>query len=122
MGVAEFDVTSAMETIHGDSATVEMKAGPGDIRLVRAGRTWKISADVLETLNAGGVRQLHANIPALDTLTDEIRAGKYKTIGDLRQAVGGIMRPPRGGPATTRPQAKSHAGARAATRAAPRGR
>ncbi len=102
MGVGEFDVTSALETIQGDSAIVEMKAGPGDIRLVRAGATWKISGDALRTLNAGAVRQLHAAVPAIDRLTADVRAGKYKTPDELRQTVTGIMRASRNRPATTR--------------------
>jgi hypothetical protein len=101
-GVASFDVASAMETIRGDRATVELNAGPGDIELVRSGQTWKISSQALRTLNAGGVRQLRAGVPAIEQLTADVRAGKYKTIGELHQAAGRLMQAMRNRPATTR--------------------
>ena len=108
MGVAELDVAAAVETIHGQTATVEMKVGPGDIPLVRVGSTWKITGEVLATLNRGGVGQLHANLPAIDALTADVRAGKYKTLDELRQALATAMRPPArprpaSGPAGTEP-------------------
>jgi RNA polymerase sigma factor (sigma-70 family) len=106
MGVGEFDVTAAMETIQGDSAIVEMKAGPGDIRLMRVGQQWKISGDALRTLNPGALKPLHARVPAIDRLTADVRAGKYKTVDELRQAVGGLMQASRRPVTQPRPETR----------------
>jgi hypothetical protein len=104
LGVATFDVTSATETIHGDRATVDIGAGPGEIPLVRAGDTWKISAQVMQTLNANAVKRLATGVPAIEQLTADVRAGKYQTVNELQRALAPLMpgtRPrPASGPAS----------------------
>jgi hypothetical protein len=100
-GVLEFDVAAAMEDVRGDRATVQLGVGPGDVPLVRVGGQWKIAPQVMQTLNANMVRQLGQRVPAIEQLIRDIKAGKYKTADELRQATAGLMPQQRRRPTTT---------------------
>jgi RNA polymerase sigma factor (sigma-70 family) len=92
-GVDPADVLNAPETINGNRAIVNMgRSGPGDVPLEQVGNNWRISAEVLRTLNAGTMAQWDQRAPAIRKLATDIAAGKYATPGDLQQAMGALMR------------------------------
>ena len=93
VNVDPLDVFDAPETITGDRAIVDMgPSGPGQVPLERVGNVWKISAGVLQTLNAGVVTQLEQKAPAIRKLAADVKAGKYATPQDLQRAMGALAR------------------------------
>jgi RNA polymerase sigma factor (sigma-70 family) len=92
-GVNPADVLEAPETINGTRAVVDMgQSGPGEVPLVQVGNSWRISADVLRTLNVASMAQWDQKAPAIHKLATDIASGKYATPGELQQAMGALMR------------------------------
>jgi hypothetical protein len=92
-GVKASDVLEAPEKIDGNRAVVDLgPSGPGEVPLVRVGDSWKVSADVLRTLNVDSIVQWERKAPAIRKLAADITAGKYATPGDLQRAMGQLMR------------------------------
>jgi hypothetical protein len=93
VGVSETDVTAATETVTGNAAVVDIgQSGPGQIPLTKRGQTWKISSEVLRTLNRQSVTAFEQKTPAIRQLAADITAGKYKNPADLKSALRDLMR------------------------------
>jgi RNA polymerase sigma factor (sigma-70 family) len=92
-GVDPNDVLNAPESIDGNRAIVNMgRSGPGDVPLEQVGNSWRISAEVLRTLNEASLAEWDKKTPAINKLATDIAAGKYATLQDLQQAMGALMR------------------------------
>jgi RNA polymerase sigma factor (sigma-70 family) len=92
-GVDPNDVLNAPERVTGAAAVVDMgRSGPGEVPLQQVGNDWKISAQVLRTLNVPSLAQWDQKAPAIRKLAADITAGKYATLNDLQQAMGALMR------------------------------
>ncbi len=93
LGVDPTDVMNAPETIDGNRAIVNMgRSGPGDVPLEQVAGSWRISGDVLRTLNEASLAEWDKKTPAIRKLASDIAAGKYATLQDLQQAMGALMR------------------------------
>jgi len=93
-GVNPDDVLQAPEEIMAaDRAEVDMgRSGPGKVPLVRVGGEWRISADVLRTLNAESLAQWDQRAGAIRVLAEDVAAGKYATLAELQKAMGAFVR------------------------------
>ncbi|HEY7089732.1 MAG TPA: sigma-70 family RNA polymerase sigma factor [Tepidisphaeraceae bacterium] len=102
LGVDALDMHRATETIQGDTAIVDIgRSGPGKIPFVKVDGKWKISSQVLATMNINAVVRTEQMTPIIQNLAADVRAGKYKTPEELQQAMAQMMQaafPPRRNP------------------------